>query len=44
MKTFRYIGNIWLSPSVISNFGNLQQLHSVVSNFKQSCLKLGYME
>jgi len=29
------------SPSVKSNFGNLQQLHSIVRNFKQSCSKLG---
>ena len=32
------------SPSVKSNFANLQQLHSIVGNFKQSCSKMGYTE
>jgi len=32
------------SPSVKSNFANLQQLHSIVGNFKQSCSKMGYIE
>jgi len=27
-----------------SNFANLQQLNSVVGNFKQSCSKMGYIE
>ena len=32
------------SPSVKSNFANLQQLHSIVGNFKQSCSKMYYIE
>jgi len=26
------------------HFANLQQLHSIVGNFKQSCSKIGYTE
>jgi len=32
------------SPSVKSNFPNLQELHSIADNFKQSCSKMGYIE
>jgi len=39
-----YIAKNWVNPSVKSNFANLQQLDLVVSNFKQSCSKLGYIE
>jgi len=38
LETFRW------SPSVKSNFANLQQLHSIVGNFKQSCSKMGCTE
>jgi len=32
------------SLSTKSNCGNLQQLHSIVDNFKQSYSKMGYIE
>jgi len=33
-----------VKQSVKSNFGNLEQLHLIVGNFKQSRSKLGYIE
>jgi len=32
------------SSSVKSSFANLQQLHWIVGNFKQSCSKMGCIE
>jgi len=38
LKTFTKIGNIWVKSI------NLQQLHLIVTKFKQSYLKLGYIK
>jgi len=44
LKTFTQIGNIWVKSISQIKFGNLQQLNSIVGNFKQSYSKLGYIE
>jgi len=38
LKTFTLMGNIWVKSI------DLQYLHSIVGNFKQSYSKLGYIE
>jgi len=43
-KTFRLIGNIWMKSISQIKFAHLQQLHSIVGNFRQSCSKMGYIE